>query len=304
MPTNDLGLAVEALKALQATGANLALLRDPIDLRTEHHTSDVDAVVDAEPSFVLRQALPSLNTKGIHVAAVWPYDVGGTATVFLFNDTATRGAQLDLLYDPDGLGHYSVRSSALLIDVVQTSPLPTVEPNRLLIYEASKRHRKRQPGRLRQALDRLDELPEERVHSLVRQVAASPALAHLILKTDPGIRTPGRPRRVLTRARRLRDRIATPVGFWVHSANEELAATITERFAAVLVRTAACATPSAAARFPLWYARIVAPVRWRPGLVASWGSEPLWQPDLLLEAGSDVDAAVAEVVSAMERRLF
>lgn len=304
MPTNDVRLAVQALESLRESGTNLALLRAPIDVGTERHASDVDVVVDTQPDDALARALLNLQAKGIHVVAVWPYDIGGTATVFVFDENALRGAQLDLLYDPAGIGHYSVRSSALLAGVSTDRPIPTVDPDRLLVYEVSKRHRKRQTRRLQAALQALGELPAHTRRLLVEEIVTSRSLARLILGSDGDIETPDRLRRLVSRSERLAKRLAKPVGFWVHATGKEIAAGVNDRFGSVLIRAAASPVPSSPARFPFWYAKIVAPIRWRPGLVVSWGPLPPIHPDLILSPELSVDDAAREIVAAMEQRLF
>ncbi len=125
MATTDPRLALASLEGMRAAGVRFALLHGA-DRLSGGEVSDVDLVVAEDPVSVVQRAAVSWQTRGLVPVVLWPYDIGGTATVFLATPDASEGVQLDLLHDPEGVGKYGVKSGALLASATQAAALPTV----------------------------------------------------------------------------------------------------------------------------------------------------------------------------------
>lgn len=304
MPTTDPSIAAAVLESLRRAGTDFALLQSAAALRSSAPTSDIDVVTDTAPAVALPRVLEALDQRGISLATLWHYDVGGAATAFFFSENGNAGAQVDMLYDPEGIGHYSVRSTELLAAKDDDPVFPAVSTPELSVYLVSKRLRKRQPEALAAARADLALLPDTDLAALVARVVTSPTLATAILgPTQAHIVPKARGRVARERAARVLDRLRRPIGFWVHlpGEREDIARSIAERFGRVLVHSSADRYPAAAGPAWIWFARDVQPIRLRPGLLASWGAVPTRRgptPDLTIDSSQDHPDEVDRLVIA------
>jgi len=303
MPTTNPGLAVEVLSALQRSGSELALLQSPSKLLTNTPTGDIDVVINGPPRQAITAAIGELETMGVRLVALWPYDVGGTATAFFFNRSGTDGAQIDMLYDPNGRGHYSIRSTGLIESAGQDERFPVVARPALAIYLYSKRLWKGQEAQLVHLRSEVDEL--ENVPDLIERLVTSRRLARRIAEVPVSV-PPRIAGRLLPRMKWLIARLQHPVGFWIHCPGDraDLARSLAERFGRVLVYSTAKPTVGSLPRSWWWYWRAVQPTRLRPGIVVTWGDTPPRlgpTPDLTVTS-SHLDTAASATISAMSQR--
>lgn len=309
MPTTDAAAARAVLAALGTAGVDYALLHGGERLDGPGAMSDIDIVVRIPPRAVITQVRTELDGRGLAPVTVWPYDVGGTATVFIMDRRGRSGVQLDMLYDPEGVGRYHVRSGELAADPSAGNGVPSVAEADRLVYLWAKRLAKRQEGR-RVAV-------EASLHGLGSDIVRE--AAHRLITRDDwigqltGRKMSPRPRwrlatkRAALEVARIRSRLATPVGFWAHlpKGSGEVAGRVADRFGQVLVYAIAPRAPDTPAVWWWWYARQVLPIRLRPGLVISHGPRPRGvTPHLVLDDGpTDVDEIGARIVAAMSDRL-
>src|SRR5690606_34870843 len=101
--------------------------------------SDVDLVVDRPVHDLVGAVGEEWRGVGLYPVVVWPYDVGGTGSVFLFTPDAADGVQLDVLFDPGGAGQYGIRSGALLDRREPGQVFPRVSSEAAAVYLLSKR---------------------------------------------------------------------------------------------------------------------------------------------------------------------
>ena len=309
MPTTDGASALAVLAALGDADVGFAVLHGVERLDEPGALSDVDIVVDRPPVSVIAAAGSALRRRALFPVVVWPYDIGGSSTVFLVDESARSGVQLDMLHDPQGLGRYRIRSGDLVREHASGEAFPTlVEPDRL-VYLWAKRRSKGQDRRLGDVATSMRGLEPTAVGDAARRLLTR----HDWIEEMTGERA-NRPNgrwhaalaRTLLRGRRIATRLSSPVGFWAHLAGDDgaIAAEAAERFARVLVVARAVRAP-AGRPAPVWYAREVAPIRLRPGLVVSYGHRPraVPAPDVELGAAMAADDVVAELVRSMHRRL-
>ena len=302
MPTTSPAIARTVLTTLRSAGVDFALLQDPAALTQDTPTGDIDIVIDRPPSSALSLALHELEPKGIRLVALWPYDIGGAATAFFFDSDGTSGAQIDMLYDPHGLGHYHVRSSVLLEAAQPSDPFSTIAPPALSIYQFSKRRWKGQRERLRsiQSGIRVD----HEFLDLVGRLVTSSSLANALVGQEQHIRRRALVPLAVSHIGRFVIRVRIPVGFWIHlnDASSSLAEDLANQLGRVLVRSVVATSPSSLVRAWWWYWRVVQPVRLRPGVVVSSGRRPNAggpPPDLIID---NATSPAAQVVEAMAKR--
>ena len=275
-------------------------------------TSDVDLVVREPPRPVLRKAAPHFRQRGLHPVAVWRYDVGRTATIFLANATASDGVQLDLLSDPRGWGMDGIRSSCLLDESEAGERWPRTHPVHELLYVLRKRQRKRD----RIALDYvLTEIRDAHAHE-VRDEAPRMFrgdVAESIIRLVEGIGDQAGERRRprgqwVQETRRRAHRLMRPAGFWAElrgTGGEAGSTALATRFGRFLPHAAWGPHIPGPFGSLAWWLGEVAPVRWRAGLFVSWSLEPgFFRPDLVLFDGTrDIDWLARQVVQKMEERV-
>lgn len=295
MATTSGQLALEAVDAVAAAGLRFSVIHEEARLAEGSVSSDVDLVIDRPVGALVRTVAAAWVGRGLWPLIVWPYDVGGTGTVFLTTADAGDGVQLDMLFDPRGRGQYGAMSGEILARSEEGIRFPAVSPGAAAPYLLSKRLRKGQhdeAGVLIRSVGR-DELARS-----VGQILTGPMEARVraYLGGDDF-----RPRRVPTIGR-LVGRLARPVGGWVTVAGDtsfHVASELADRFGRFLPRSEVVEL----AGFGSWL-RGVAPVRWRAGVVFSAEVESLRvpKPDLRVAEGTDVADAARQVVSGMSRR--
>lgn len=257
-------------------------------------TSDVDLVADRPVDEVLSVAQTRWRASGLHALVLWPYDVGGTGTIFLVNENATEGVQLDVLHDINGRGQYGLRSGALLEHTTSGRRFPRLDEDASRIYLARKRQVKAQ------SIPQPDTVGEF-AHHLLSSDAAQQLLQADMTKQH-GLS--------LFNARRMVNRLADPIGAWVHISSVELetashAATILgERLSRILPHVDWAELEPFPTRI-WWWVRRVAPVRWRPGVFISWatGTQKPLGCDLVVDGVVDPDTVAERVVDALRTRL-
>ncbi|HUO46844.1 MAG TPA: hypothetical protein VM470_08425, partial [Acidimicrobiia bacterium] len=218
---------------------------------------------------------------------------------------------VDLLSDRRGEGKYGIRSLAVLDHATMGHSWPTVSHIPQILYAIRKRQVKRQHGRLEPLIAEARGIPADELASVAKEIFSFP-VARDVLRlirifpqwVDPEMVPGYRGRRLLVGTRRL----LSPVGFWVeiHGGAEarELCQGLADRFGRFLPHRACSPRPMGLGGEMRWFLRQVAPIRWRPGLIASWTPRrSRWlKPDLTVEP-EGVEQAARKVVQAMEARL-
>lgn len=300
MATTDPRLARATLDAMTSSGVQFALLHDSSRLASED-ISDLDVVVDGPPGAMVKASAEAWQACGLRVILAWRYDIGGTTTVFLATSDARDGVQLDLMYDPDGVGKYGVRSPVLLASADSDASPPSISETANLVYRWRKRTVKMQPDRLaeiqREAAD-LDR--ESEILDASAALTGSHATGLQIVGRSIPSPAPASPHPILE-ARRLLRRALRPIGTWAHAPSHVTAAAIADRFGRFLVHADVTRVPRSPSR-SWWWLRTVVPTVLRPGLVMSWGPTPSW-PRPHVEVGDEVDEAAAAIVDVMARRV-
>jgi len=301
MATTDARLAWEALRILDAEGVRFVLLHG-LDRLGAGRVSDVDVAVDEPPIRILARTRRSFADAGLFPVVVWPYDIGGTSTVFYVSADASNGVQLDLLFDECGSGHYGIRSSGLLRWARTCRGLPVLAPEAEVIYLWQKRQRKRQAEALPTLVARAATLDPDTLMAASREITGGERAARSLLEGDVRLSRPSRVR-PLRQVRRLGSRVRDPVGWWVHVRDRSTARLIGERFGRILPRVRVTEVPGSGPARLRWFFSTVQPVRLRPGVVVSVGpvTSGVVTPDLVL---GDVtgETAVVSLVAAMASR--
>jgi hypothetical protein len=307
--TTSSRLANDVLTALTEAGVRLSVLHGEEDLVAGDVGSDVDLVVEAPLADALDATLlEGLRERGMFPVIHWPYDVAGAATVFFTNDDASEGVQIDTLCDPEGRGKFGVRTDVLLARTEPGKAWPRVDPLYSLLYQLRKRHWKRQQERIPPLVARLGTHSLEAVSAAAAEMFVDPdTVLALAAGSDP-TRLPREsttyPARNLVR--RL-SRLVSPIGAWVEFSgpgSTKAADLAVERFARFLPIAARANRPAKLAA-PAWWLRQVAPVRWRPGLVAGVAHQPggLADIEIAVQEGG-VEVAMRDLVRALSRRAF
>lgn len=296
MPTTSRELATASLDVLYAANVRFAILHAADRLRAGP-ISDIDIVVDREPCRVLNRAAQGWRNRGLVPIVFNPYDIGGTAAVFLATPDATEGVQLDLLFDRRGVGRFGLRSNELVNEVSLVGDLPVVSHEASLVYQWLKRQWKRDLPRLESIADAAQSLGRGRLIRISTQVTGSAEVAEEMLARDLAIRRSFRDHPFL-RFQRIVGRLANPVGHWAHVADERIATVLADRFGRLLVTARSGSVPRVASQ-PSWWATEVMPVRLRPGIYVSYGSMArLSTPDCVTE-GSAVEESARQIVASM-----
>ena len=66
--------------------------------------SDLDLAVALLPRAIVEKVTDGLNNRGLVPALIWPYDIGGSASLLVSTHDGYAGAQIDRLYYPEGRG--------------------------------------------------------------------------------------------------------------------------------------------------------------------------------------------------------
>ncbi len=300
MATTSAELARSALEGFREAGVSFAVLHGYERLQSLN-LSDVDLVVGQDPRKVVRTSMPFWKQRGLVPILTWPYDIGGTLTVFLATEDARDGVQLDILYDPEGRGRCRLRSEALLSFGEERPLAPTVGDEARLIYLWQKGMAKGQD-------DRLLALRREAAAVDYEQLAGVSLLVTGSLDAARGLAGTEVPRG-LERGLELRPRIShvasrvkSPIGVWAHVVHGQVGGELTRRLARYLVIVRSSGLPGSWRQIP-WYAAKVAPVRYRAGAFISFGNGALVRrPDVEIRS-DDVEQAASELIESMTRRL-
>lgn len=305
MAISDPGVARRALDALSTTDVRFAVLHSEGIVAQGLSASDVDIVVDRPPQAVLRTALAAFDRSAVYPILVWPYDVGGAASVFFASRDARGGAQIDMLFDPRAEGKEGIRSDVLLDGVVAGDRWERVAPIDELIYLVRKRQRKGQVQQLLTIVETLRELPRPEVSSRLMALAPRKISRGVlsIISSEPirgTLPTPVKPTlyRVRT-AMRLARRLVSPIGIWASVSSESVATALASRLSGFLPHVDIARAPLANGY--VWWVRRVTRVRWRPGVILSWPNRFSFpRPDIVLSG--DVHSAALELVTLMKKR--
>lgn len=299
MPTTNPEMAHRALRGISEGGVRFVVLHGAEKLE-EGGISDVDVAVATDPREVIRVSREAWASLGLHPILLWPYDIGGTLTVFLTTGDARDGVQLDMMFDRSGVGKYGVRSDALLQSAVD-GPIPTLEEPARLIYLWRKRSVKGQLDALPTLRSQASEVPRDALISASELMTGSTEPARGLMGESDDRSAPRR--HPLSRARRITNRLRSPIGYWAHLGEPALAVELAGRLRGFLVTVETGAVPSPTGQ-PWWYLRHVWPVTLRPGVYLSHGPAPTWCPSpSLLGTGEDTEEIAARLVASMSSRL-
>jgi hypothetical protein len=294
MATTSSDAASKAVVAIQGTGVRHAILHGERDLIEGEVDSDIDIVTDRSVHEVVRSVAGHWQALGLYPMIVWPYDTGGTGSIFLASLDAREGVQLDMLHDPEGRGRYGVRSDLLLSAAHAGPEFTTVAPDQRNAYLLAKRIGKGQTSEARRLVELvsvaevdLDVLRPD-VADVVRSYMKDGSSARGWRKTP----SPGR----------LLSRLRNPVGAWIElsaDGSESVAAELISRFGLFLPHAVHIPAPNLGA----WMTS-VAPTRWRAGIVASHGRRARMTPapDHSIREPVSVDEACRRTVMALFSR--
>lgn len=303
MATTSTAVVDLLFDSMRELGVDFALLHEAGTLAGgAHPPGDVDLVVGSDPMAILGAVARIASREDLHLVGVWPYDVCGVNTFWL-NGSATDGAQLDFLYDPDGRGKYGVCTDRLLARACRAERLPRVDTRDEHVYLLRKRQVK---GDAAQFARLARGIFTGTLEHAAAHVLAPWARTHLEDALRTGRLHHGRLQTVSSR-RHLARRIASPVGHWVHLEHVgDDGAELRARLASVLVHTAVTRRPAHGAREPAWWARRVAPVRWRAGVVLSTGHVCRALPaDVTVDGlGLATDDLARRVIDGVARRVL
>ena len=294
MATTSSDAALKAVVAIQGTGVRHAILHGEGDLVRGDVNSDVDIVADRSVHEVVRAVAEQWQVLGLYPVIVWPYDIGGTGSIFLTTLDAGVGVQLDILHDPEAQGRYGVRSDRLLSVAHAGDEFTTVAPAQTAAYLLAKRISKGQSAEARRLVELIP--PAEIDLDVLR-----PDVANVVRSfmrdgsSNMGWRRKPSPSRLIARLR-------NPVGAWVELSadhSEDVAAEMISRFALFLPHAVLIPAP----HLGTWVAS-VAPTRWRAGIVASHGPRRgiTPAPDVSILDQVSVDEACRRTVVAISRR--
>ena len=286
--TTSAPLARAAVDSLMESGVSLALLHREADLLSGDVGSDVDMAVGEPPRQLLTRSLSRLHAAGLHPVVVWEYDVAGTATVFLSTGSASDGVQLDLLFDPEGHGKYGVRTKAMIDAAKPGDRWPRADRLGELAYLIRKRQVKGDRPRMAELVAQAQSVPAAEFDEAVRTTLSDPAAGEVMAmvreRSSGGHRRP--PAYWALATQRLGRRVLHPIGCWAELRGEgadHQSRALAARFGRFLLRGVASARPVGRPAQARWWAAEVAPVRWRAGLLVSWGGEtPLVSPDVVI----------------------
>jgi hypothetical protein len=286
---------LKAIVVIQGTGVRHAILHGEGDLVRGKVDTDVDIVTDRSVHEVARSAASQWQAIGLFPIIVWPYDTGGTGSIFLSTLDARTGVQLDILYDPEGRGRYGVKSDLLLNGALAGEQFTTVAPAQRTAYLLAKRISKGQTSEARRLIDLVP--PAEVDLAVLRPAVAEVVRSYL----EDGSSQTGWQRR--PSPGRLLARLRNPVGAWVELAADDddvVAAELISRFRLFLPHAVLTPAPNLGA-----WVTAVAPVRWRAGIVASHGrrSPIIPAPDVSIPERVSVDEACRRTVSALSLRI-
>lgn len=308
MPITDPELATRILDCFRAAGVRFIVLHHEDKVGTADLTSDVDIALGIPIRDALVMAQDRLREANVTAALLWPYDIGGGASVFFTDSVGDEGAQIDALFDVRGRGRYGLRSPELFAGEQVGRKYPTPQHLDGLLYIARKAKVKGKDEDFISVTRTLGsfytaEQVARRVETLFSSPVAGALLAHLSGRQMP---PPVRIDRLVRSLIRIASRGLRPIGLWVDvvgPAAQEKASNLQARFGRWLVRSESGRRPSGF-KTKLWWLRAVVPVRLRPGIYFSFGRErATWpHPDLVLDSRADDSELAEQVVAKMALR--
>jgi len=294
MATTSAGAALSAVAAIEKSRAGFAVLHDEPALARGEVASDVDLVVDRDVFQLARTVMKEWVGLDLHPVVVWPYDVGGTGSIFLTTSDAGQGVQLDVLHDTKGSGRYGARSDLLLGSAVPGERFTTVAAAERAAYLLAKRLSKGE-------VDKARELSASLSASGVDLEVLRPDIATMVGSFLANETIPEAWERKPSWGH-LVSRLRQPAGAWVELLGEDaitVAAELAMRFGRILPHARSLAGPHIGG-----WATSVAPIRWRAGLVVSHGKRigitP--RPDISIDDSASVSEAAAITVSSLAAR--
>ncbi len=303
MGTTGHAAAVYILDELAASAVRFAVLHRESEFAASGVDSDIDTIVDRDPDDVLRTLIPGLAGHGLRPIMRWPYD-RNSVTFFLCDDSGAEGAQLDLVYDPEGVGRYGFRTAVLLDGAVAGERWPRLGDLDEQLYLLRKRQVKRDAGTVRQLVG---DLGADDVGTLRERAAgafsprAAEALDAMLVSgdyRDPGSAAFDRKLWNMTAnaphyARRLRTR----VGSWLSAPDADLD-TVEEAlvpFRGLLPMVDAISGRRSPLQLPL--------DRRRPRLIVSAGDVGGGRPDGVIPGRLSATELRGEIVTVLADRL-
>jgi hypothetical protein len=300
MATSDPRMGQRVLDALIDAGIGFAVLHGEPDIAAGGSASDVDIVIDRSPDAVIRASFSTFAEADLLPVMYWPYDIGGAASVFFTGTSVAGGAQVDMLFDPKGIGKEALRTTALLDAAVAGTRWRRVDPIDELIYLARKRHRKGQAEKLHTVLAELVQHPRPQVRARLDALVPSRVAEALEVQldgADVGVWPPKPTWYWVRSVGRLGGRVLHPIGMWASVPSETVATELAARFSGFIPYVETSQAPETG--HLAWWVRNVPMVRWRPGLFLSWPQRPARpRADAVL-----ADVLASELASAMVERV-
>lgn len=296
MATTNGELAREAVDAVVNSEVHAVVLHGEESLAAARVTSDVDLVVDRSVTAVVAAVRDEWARRGLVPLIVWPYDVGGTGTVFLSTPDATDGVQLDLLHDPGGEGQYGARSDALLAASEAGDRFERVSPTAAAPYLLSKRLRKGQMGRAKEVVAEHESAELQGAVAAILRADIGREVSAFIANGEVG------KRKKSVGAGRLLRRVMRPVGAWVaveKDADGTISGALAARFGRFLPKSEVVTTSGA-----MDWIRRVAPLRWRAAIAFEPDGRRRMgiRPEVTVKAIDGVEGCSAVVVETLARR--
>jgi hypothetical protein len=310
LSTTDPEMPMVILDCMAAMGIEFVVLHDETRVAAGETTSDVDLVTTRTPAEILSATGHCLHGRNIHPIVSWRYDVD-SSSVFFANETATEGAQLDLVHGGTGLGNYGLRAATILAESDQGDRWQRASEIHELLYSIRKRHVKGQREALDELLALAGELPLRELVEGCEELfspRASREMSLVLTGRDQNEGLVTRNRHTWPNARRLASRVRHSVGFWVAlkgADSARMASEINRRFARLLP-VSGHGTLSRPIRNSIRSFKDLVGVRWRAGVYITHGRVPrLAAPDLTLNTdGMSIDDTAASIVNEMQKRLM
>lgn len=249
------------------------------------------------------------DPMGLRLLMVSPYD-HDAAALFVAGPQARAGVHLDLVHDATASGRLGIYYPRFLERAAGPKhELHEIDGLDRMLYLARKRHWKRQwrdLDRVRSDLQRSAQMVRSRGPTVLtraawRDVAALLADGATVPRFTRSLR--GRPAASVRLARRVR----RPVGAWIHLDGDDgtLARQLADRFKPLLVHSISSELGGSRSAASREWLSTVAPVRWRPGLVLSFGPLPRgMRPDAVMAvAGGCPDATADRIVEHLNDRV-
>jgi hypothetical protein len=307
MPITDPLIPLRVLDALLEAEVPYVVLHGESLLGSSKVASDVDLAVGLPVAQVLERISGALAKLGLRAAVLWPYDLGGTASVFFATAGGEEGAQIDFLYDPGGRGRYGLRSLAILADARIGVRYPVPNPIDAQLYLLRKRTCKYQTEGAKREMAELAALTSLEMRTARAKQLFSPVAASAMVRLMQGVEwSPrGTINRSVQNALRRAHRLIQPVGLWVELIGpegpaSEKALALEARFSRWLLHTGRQRRPRGIAGLGWWLQKVL-PVRLRAGLYLSWAKAP-GRPKadltLRLDDGDGVDRLAIAIVDA------